>query len=100
MLENDSLILPDCLWRIFAYIWQEFINFFLIELDYNFNWIFSLHIQGPFFPPDYVPLPKNVYMKYNGERINLAPKSEEVMVMYAAMLRTDYVTDPKGTVHD
>ena len=47
------------------------------------------------FPPEYERLPKNVHFKYNGEKMQLSEASEEAMGFYAAMLRTDYVTDEK-----
>ena len=40
-------------------------------------------------------MPKNVCMKYKDKPYPLKPASEEVMQFYAAMLNTDYVTDPK-----
>ena len=55
----------------------------------------SLEHMGPFFPPDYEPLPKNVMIKYKGKPMRLEESTEEVMTFYAGMLRTDYVTDPK-----
>ena len=51
--------------------------------------------HGPCFPPEYERLPKSVHFKYNGEVMRLSEGAEEVMGFYAAMLRTDYVTDEK-----
>merc|ERR1712212_607247 len=55
----------------------------------------SLEHKGPLFPPEYEPLPKNVYMTYKGNKIDLEPDAEEVMSFYASMINTDYVTDAK-----
>merc|ERR1712227_741929 len=55
----------------------------------------TLEHKGPMFPPEYERLPKNVHFKYAGEKMVLSEGAEEVMGFYAAMLRTDYVTDPK-----
>jgi len=54
----------------------------------------SLGHKGPFFPPEYERLPSSVKFKYDGEHVVLSDATEEVMGFYAAMLRTDYVTDP------
>ena len=62
--------------------------------DDIYDVIINENLQGPYFPDDYVPLPKDVRMKYNGKSYKLEPASEEVMTFYAGMLRTDYVTDP------
>ena len=53
-----------------------------------------MNLKGPFFPDEYEPLPSNVKMHYDGKPYALQPASEEVMTFYAAMLNTDYVTDP------
>ena len=58
------------------------------------RWQFLEH-EGPFFPPEYQPLPSGVRMKYKGQPCPLQPESEEVMTFYAGMLRTDYVTDER-----
>lgn len=55
----------------------------------------TLEHMGPYFPDDYIPLPKSVRMMYKDKPYPLKPASEEVMQFYAAMLNTDYVTDPK-----
>lgn len=52
----------------------------------------SLEHKGPLFPPEYTPLPKDVYMTYKGKKIVLEPEAEEVMTFYASMINTDYVT--------
>lgn len=53
----------------------------------------TLSHRGPLFPPDYEKLPSRVQFKYDGKHMKLSPNSEETMGFYAAMLRTDYVTD-------
>ncbi|WVQ84420.1 hypothetical protein IAT38_006572 [Cryptococcus sp. DSM 104549] len=47
------------------------------------------------FPPDYVPLPKNVKMKYDGTALTLPPESEEVAGFFGALLETDHAQDAK-----
>merc|ERR1712235_209702 len=58
----------------------------------------SLEHKGPLFPPEYTPLPKDVYMTYKGKKMVLEPEAEEVMTFYASMINTDYVTEPKKSV--
>jgi len=55
------------------------------------KWV-TLDHKGPLFPPAYEPLPKSVYLKYDGEPCPLAPDAEEVAGFYAGMLKRDYVT--------
>ncbi|OCF61204.1 DNA topoisomerase I [Kwoniella mangroviensis CBS 10435] len=47
------------------------------------------------FPPPYVPLPKNVKMKYDGVALTLPPESEEVAGFFGAMIETDHAQDAK-----
>ncbi|WWC71911.1 uncharacterized protein I206_105870 [Kwoniella pini CBS 10737] len=47
------------------------------------------------FPPPYVPLPKNVKMKYDGVALTLPPESEEVAGFFGAMIETDHAADAK-----
>lgn len=59
------------------------------ELPEGQKWRTLSHC-GPLFPPAYVPLPKNVYLMYEGEPFMLNPAAEEVAGFYAAMLHSDY----------
>lgn len=52
----------------------------------------TLEHKGPLFPPEYKPLPKHVFLLYNGEKCELEPLAEEVAVFYAGMLKREYVT--------
>ncbi|WVQ67072.1 uncharacterized protein L199_005265 [Kwoniella botswanensis] len=47
------------------------------------------------FPPPYVPLSKNVKMKYDGVPLTLPPESEEVAGFFGAMIETDHAQDAK-----
>ncbi|WVW86067.1 hypothetical protein I302_108106 [Kwoniella bestiolae CBS 10118] len=47
------------------------------------------------FPPPYVPLPKNVKMKYDGVPLTLPSESEEVAGFFGAMIETDHAADAK-----
>jgi DNA topoisomerase-1 len=49
--------------------------------------------SGVLFPPPYVPLPKNVKMKYDGVPLTLPPESEEVAGFFGAMIETDHAKD-------
>ncbi len=62
-------------------------------MDEGVKWR-TLEHNGPLFPPDYEPLPKNVKLKYDGKKIDLCPAAEEVAGFYAAMLEHEYTTKP------
>ena len=47
------------------------------ELPDGIKWKTLSH-SGILFPAPYVPLPQNVYFKYDGERFDLSPEAEEV----------------------
>ncbi|KAG5848539.1 hypothetical protein ANANG_G00099530 [Anguilla anguilla] len=55
------------------------------------KWKF-LEQKGPYFPPEYQPLPDNVKFYYNGEAVKLSPAAEEVALFFAQMLDHDYTT--------
>uniref|UniRef100_A0A8C9SJ15 DNA topoisomerase I n=1 Tax=Scleropages formosus TaxID=113540 RepID=A0A8C9SJ15_SCLFO len=55
------------------------------------KWKFLEH-KGPYFPPEYQPLPDNVRFFYNGEHIKLSPATEEVALFFAQMLDHEYTT--------
>lgn len=61
--------------------------------DNSVKWTTFQH-NGVLFPPPYVPLPKNVKMKYNGKPVTLPPESEEVAGFFGAMIETDHAKDP------
>lgn len=52
----------------------------------------TLEHKGPLFPPEYLPLPKNIKLKYDGKAMELSNDAEEVAGFYAAMLHSDYCT--------
>lgn len=60
--------------------------------DGSVKWT-TLEHNAVLFPPAYVPLPKDVKMKYDGQSLTLPPESEEVAGFYGAMLGTDHVED-------
>eukprot|EP00041_Stephanoeca_diplocostata_P017174 m.341907 g.341907 ORF g.341907 m.341907 type:complete len:732 (-) comp20617_c0_seq1:58-2253(-) len=60
------------------------------ELPEGQKWRTLVH-HGPLFPPDYEPLPKNVYLLYDKKPYPLSPEAEEVAGFYASMQKTDYI---------
>ncbi|XP_063336233.1 DNA topoisomerase I, mitochondrial [Pelmatolapia mariae] len=55
------------------------------------KWKFLEH-KGPYFPPEYQPLPDNVHFYYNGKKVKLSLAAEEVAVFFAQMLDHEYTT--------
>ncbi|XP_029910003.1 DNA topoisomerase I, mitochondrial [Myripristis murdjan] len=55
------------------------------------KWRFLEH-KGPYFPPEYQPLPDNVQFYYNGKAVKLSLAAEEVAVFFAQMLDHEYTT--------
>ncbi|PWA33117.1 hypothetical protein CCH79_00012999 [Gambusia affinis] len=52
----------------------------------------SLEHNGPYFPPEYEPLPDNVNFFYNGQKMKLSLAAEEVALFFAQMLDHEYTT--------
>ncbi|XP_066910642.1 DNA topoisomerase 1-like [Clytia hemisphaerica] len=50
----------------------------------------TLEHNGPYFPPAYERLPKNVKFYYDGELMELSEGAEEVATFYSKMLEHDY----------
>ncbi|XP_066541222.1 DNA topoisomerase I, mitochondrial [Hoplias malabaricus] len=55
------------------------------------KWKFLEH-KGPYFPPEYQPLPDNVKFYYNGKAVKLSLPAEEVALFFAQMLDHEYTT--------
>ncbi|XP_056137315.1 DNA topoisomerase 1 isoform X1 [Lampris incognitus] len=55
------------------------------------KWKFLEH-RGPYFPPEYQPLPDNVKFYYNGKVVKLSLAAEEVALFFAQMLDHEYTT--------
>ncbi|KAJ8335517.1 hypothetical protein SKAU_G00388590 [Synaphobranchus kaupii] len=55
------------------------------------KWKFLEH-KGPYFPPEYQPLPDNIKFYYNGEAVKLSQAAEEAALFFAQMLDHDYTT--------
>ncbi|KAI5623883.1 DNA topoisomerase I, mitochondrial isoform X1, partial [Silurus asotus] len=55
------------------------------------KWRFLEH-KGPYFPPEYQPLPDNVKFYYNGNPVKLSLAAEEVALFFAQMLDHEYTT--------
>lgn len=53
--------------------------------DESIKWQ-TLEHNGVLFAPEYVPLPKNVKMLYDGKPVTLAPEVEEVVTFWVAMM--------------
>ncbi|KAL0245764.1 hypothetical protein I308_104900 [Cryptococcus tetragattii IND107] len=62
--------------------------------DGSSKWTVLEH-NAVLFPPPYIPLPKDVKMKYDGVALTLPPESEEVAGFFGALLETDYAQDAK-----
>ncbi|KAF7225231.1 DNA topoisomerase I, mitochondrial isoform X2 [Nothobranchius furzeri] len=52
----------------------------------------SLEHNGPYFPPEYQPLPDDVSFYYNGKKVKLSLAAEEVALFFAQMLDHEYTT--------
>ncbi|XP_036399788.1 DNA topoisomerase I, mitochondrial [Megalops cyprinoides] len=52
----------------------------------------TLEHKGPYFPPEYQPLPDNVNFYYNGKAVKLSRAAEEVALFFAQMLDHEYTT--------
>jgi len=61
------------------------------EKNKDTKWVTLKH-NGPVFTKKYKKLPKEIYLKYNGKKIELTIESEEIATFYASMLNTEYVT--------
>ncbi|XP_035765816.1 DNA topoisomerase 1 [Neolamprologus brichardi] len=55
------------------------------------KWKFLEH-KGPYFPPEYQPLPDHVHFYYNGKKVKLSLAAEEVALFFAQMLDHEYTT--------
>ncbi|KAG7333352.1 hypothetical protein KOW79_003487 [Hemibagrus wyckioides] len=55
------------------------------------KWKFLEH-NGPYFPPEYQPLPDNVKFYYDGKPVKLSLAAEEVALFFAQMLDHEYTT--------
>lgn len=53
------------------------------------KWMTMVH-QGPYFPEEYKPLPKNVKFYYAGKHMNLTLETEEMATFYGVMIDHDY----------
>lgn len=60
------------------------------EEDKEIKWE-KLRHAGVLFPPEYVRLPSNVRMLYDGQPVDLTEEQEEVAQMFAIMKETDYM---------
>ena len=50
----------------------------------------TLEHNGVVFPPEYVPLPKNVKLIYDGTPVTLQPEAEEAATFYGSMLNSTH----------
>ncbi|XP_062860294.1 DNA topoisomerase I, mitochondrial [Trichomycterus rosablanca] len=55
------------------------------------KWKFLEH-KGPYFPPDFQPLPDDVKFYYDGKHVKLSLAAEEVALFFAQMLDHEYTT--------
>ncbi|QIW95429.1 hypothetical protein AMS68_000947 [Peltaster fructicola] len=62
--------------------------------DGSIKWT-TLEHNGVVFPPEYVPLPKNVSMFYDGQPVFMQPEAEEIAYSFGSMLHSEQnVTNP------
>ncbi|XP_048023717.1 DNA topoisomerase I, mitochondrial [Megalobrama amblycephala] len=61
------------------------------KYEHGIKWKFLEH-KGPYFPPDYQPLPDDVKFYYNGKAVKLSLPAEEVALFFAQMLDHEYTT--------
>ncbi|XP_028813786.1 DNA topoisomerase 1 isoform X3 [Denticeps clupeoides] len=61
------------------------------KYEAGIKWKFLEH-KGPYFPPEYNPLPENLNFYYNGEKLKLGLRAEEVALYFAQMLDHEYTT--------
>ncbi|XP_051970173.1 DNA topoisomerase I, mitochondrial-like [Xyrauchen texanus] len=52
----------------------------------------SLEHKGPYFPPEYEPLPDNITFYYDGQPLKLSPATEEIATFFAKMLDHEYTS--------
>ncbi|XP_041852537.1 DNA topoisomerase I, mitochondrial [Melanotaenia boesemani] len=55
------------------------------------KWKYLEH-KGPYFPPEYQPLPDDVHFYYDGKKVKLSLAAEEVALFFAQMLDHEYTT--------
>ncbi|KAJ0029629.1 hypothetical protein NQD34_004626 [Periophthalmus magnuspinnatus] len=55
------------------------------------KWKFLEH-KGPYFPPEYQPVPDNVHFYYDGKPVKLSLAAEEAALYFAQMLDHEYTT--------
>ncbi|XP_042352155.1 DNA topoisomerase I, mitochondrial [Plectropomus leopardus] len=55
------------------------------------KWKFLEH-NGPYFPPEYQPLPDDVNFYYDGKKVKLSLVAEEAALFFAQMLDHEYTT--------
>ncbi|XP_051953577.1 DNA topoisomerase I, mitochondrial-like [Xyrauchen texanus] len=55
------------------------------------KWKFLEH-KGPYFPPEYQPVPDDVKFYYNGKAVKLSLAAEEVALFFAQMMDHEYTT--------
>ncbi|XP_060780334.1 DNA topoisomerase I, mitochondrial [Neoarius graeffei] len=61
------------------------------KYENGIKWKFLEH-KGPYFPPEYQPLPDNVTFYYDGKPVKLSLAAEEVALFFAQMLDHEYTT--------
>ncbi|KAI7802128.1 DNA topoisomerase I, mitochondrial [Triplophysa rosa] len=61
------------------------------KYEHGIKWKFLEH-KGPYFPPEYQPLPDDVKFYYNGKAVKLNPPAEEGALFFAQMLDHEYTT--------
>ncbi|KAA0715106.1 DNA topoisomerase 1 [Triplophysa tibetana] len=61
------------------------------KYEHGIKWKFLEH-KGPYFPPEYQPLPDDVKFYYNGKAVKLNPPAEEGALYFAQMLDHEYTT--------
>nr|XP_019934819.1 PREDICTED: DNA topoisomerase I, mitochondrial-like [Paralichthys olivaceus] len=61
------------------------------KYEHGVKWKFLEH-KGPYFSPEYQPLPDDVHFLYKGKQVKLSLAAEEVAMFFAQMLDHEYTT--------
>uniref|UniRef100_A0A673M8J6 DNA topoisomerase I n=1 Tax=Sinocyclocheilus rhinocerous TaxID=307959 RepID=A0A673M8J6_9TELE len=88
-MQERLLFSPEVLFvsflDFFFHRWEE------EKYEDGIKWKFLEH-KGPYFPPEYQPLPDDVKFYYNGKPVKLSLPAEEVALFFAQMMDHEYTT--------
>lgn len=84
---NGISELTQCSQDTFTQDSEEYKWWLSQEADNSVKWQ-TLHHQGVYFPPEYVP--HNIPMKYDNQEVYLEPYCEEIATFFASVIGTQY----------